>query len=180
MWGFIQDLYSTLLESMIKMSGIRDEWEGPRFLPMSVKAGLDVYYRSLKQECPFHFGTDELGFMMSAPLVYSENLRKMDDQFWFNMAEITRLGKTELWENRIFPESHIRKEPWFHRKTKSTIFELVAKAIAWEREAGSSEDLGTLFVRWDYDTPWVELLDKGSAVFHNLYSINKALQKKHR
>lgn len=46
-----------------------------------------------------------------------------------------------------------------------------------EKEEGFSGELGMIITRWQYDTPWKELLDKGSAAFHNLYRINEALWK---
>ena len=179
-WESMEDLYTTLLESMIKMSGIKDQWENPEFLPLAVKAGLEVYFRSAKLECPFFFGTDELGFFLSADLTYTEYLRKMDDQFWFHVAELTSFGELDLWEHRGWPDSRIRQEPWFHRKSKSKIFHLIRSSVAWEKEDSSPGDLGMLIIRWKYDTPWEELLYKGSAAFHNLYRINEALWKKRR
>lgn len=180
MWEFIKDLYTTLMESIIRMSGIKDQWEGPQYLPMAVNAGLDVNFRSVKLECPFLFGTDELGFTLSADLIYAEHLRKMDDLFWFRVAELSRFGELDLWEHMAWPDPRIRQEPWFHRKSKSKIFHLIRSAVAWEKEEGSSENLGMLIVRWKYETPWEELLEIGSAAFHNLYRINEALWKKHR
>ncbi len=179
-WESMETIYATLSESMISLSGVRDKWDGPGFLPLAVNAGLEVFYRSDKLECPFHFGTDENGFFLSAHMIYSENIRKMDDRFWFQMAELTRFGKLDIWENRVFPESRVRQEPWFHRKSKSLIFHLIRSAVAWEKEEGFAEDLGMIIVRWKYDTAWEELLRKGSAAFHNLYLINEALYKKSR
>jgi hypothetical protein len=179
-WESMENIYATLLESMISLSGVRDKWDGPEFLPLAVNAGLEVFYRSDKLECPFHFGTDANGFFLSTELIYSENIRKMDDRFWFQMAELTRFGKLDLWENRVFPESRLRQEPWFHRKSKSRIFHLIRSAVAWEKEEGLAEDLGMIIICWKYDTAWEELLSKGSAAFHNLYRINEALSKKSR
>lgn len=177
-WQSMKNIFSTALRSMISMSGVKDKWEGPTFLPLAVDAGLEVFYRSDKLECPFHFGTDEIGFFLSADLIYSENIRKMDDQFWFLIAELARFGKLDLWENRVFPESRARQEPWFYRKSKSRIFHLIRSAVAWEKEEGFSEDLGMIIIRWKYNTAWEELLRKGSDAFHNLYRINEALCKK--
>ena len=177
-WESMEDLYAALMESMIKMSGIKDQWESPEFLPLAVKAGLEVYFRSTKLECPFYFGTDELGFFLSADLMYSEYLRKMDDRFWFHIAELTRFGELDLWEHRAWPESRTRQEPWFHRKSKSKIFHLIRSAVAWEKEDSYPGDLGMLIIRWKYDTPWEEWLNKGSAAVHNLYRINESLFKK--
>ena len=179
-WKSMEKIYASVLEAMIEMSGIRDQWEGPEFLPLAVNTGLEVFYRADKLECPFLFGTDELGFFLSADLIYSEYLRKMDDQFWFRVAELTRFGELDLWEHRAWPDSRAKKEPWFHRKSKSKIFHLIRSAIAWEKEDNYSGDLGMLIIRWEYDIPWDELLDKGSAAFHNLYRINEALWKKSR
>lgn len=180
LWDSIEYLYTTLMESMIHMNNIRDQWEGPEYFPLAVKAGLQVYYRSGKLECPFFFGTDEIGFFMSADLLYAEHIRKMDDNFWFYIAELTRFGELDLWEHRGWPESRVKKEPWFHRKTKSHIFQLIRSAVVLEKEDGHPGDLGMLIVRWNYNIGWEDLLDKGSAAFYNLYRINEALRKKHR
>jgi len=99
-WVSTENIYATVLESIVSMSGINDRWEGPEFLPLAVKAGLEVRYRSAKLECPFYFGTDEQGFFLSADLLYSEMIRKMDDNFWYQVAELTRFGKLDLWEHR--------------------------------------------------------------------------------
>jgi len=179
-WESIENIYATVLESIISLSGVRDKWDGPEFLPLAVNAGFEVYYRSDKLECPFHFGTDENGFFLSTYLICSENIRKMDDRFWFHMAELTCFGKLDFWENRVFPESRTRQEPWFHRKSKSRIFHLIRTAVAWEKEEGLAEDLGMIIIRWNYNTAWEELLRKGSAAFHNMYRINEALSKKRR
>jgi hypothetical protein len=179
-WESMENIYAMVLESMISLSGVSDKWDGPEFLPLAVDAGLEVFYRSDKLECPFHFGTDENGFFLSTDLIYSENIRKMDDRFWFQMAELTRFGILDLWENRVFPESRARQEPWFHRKSKSRIFHLIRSAVAWEKEEGLAVDLGMIIIRWKYNTAWDELLRKGSAAFHNMYRINEALCKKRR
>ncbi len=179
-WESMENIYATVLESMINMSGVRDKWDGPEFLPLAVNTGLEVFYRSDKLECLFYFGTDENGFFLSTDMICSENIRKMDDLFWFQFAELTRFGKLDLWENRVFPESRARQEPWFHRKSKSRIFHLIRSAVAWEKEEGFTEDLGMIIIRWKYNTAWEELLRKGSAAFHNMYRINEALCKKSR
>lgn len=179
-WESMKNIFSTVLRSMISMSGVRDKWDGPEFLPLAVYAGLEVFYRSDKLECPFYFGTDEHGFFMSTEITCSENIRKMDDRFWYHMAELIRFGQLDLWENRVFPESRARQEPWFHRKSKSRIFHLIRSAVAWEKEEGFAEDLGMIIIRWKYNTAWEELLRRGSAAFHNIYRINEALCRKSR
>ena len=176
----IKQIYATILDAIIRMSGIRDRWEGPEFLPLNVYAGQEAYFRSTKLECPFHFGTDESGFFLSTDLIYSENLRKMNDKFWFLVAELTNFGELDIWENTFWEDTKKRKQPWFHRKSGSRIFQLIRSSVALEKEEGDSAGIGMLIIRWDFDTPWDELLDKGSAAFQNLYRINKALKKKKR
>ena len=151
-WESIEDTYAAVLESIIRMSGINDRWEGPAFIPLAVKTGLEVHYRSLKLECPFIFGTDQQGFFLSADLLYSEMIRKMDDNFWYQMAELTRFGKLDLWEHRAWPETLVRKEPWFHRKSGSRIFQIIRSSVALEKEDGSADGLGMIIIRWNYDT----------------------------
>ncbi len=179
-WMDTEIMYEEILDAMIRISGARDEWEGPLFLPLAVKGGLEVIYRAAKIESRYIFGTDEIGFFLSTDLSFAENLRKMDDGFWFMMAEISQLGKLDLWENVVLPDSEVRKEPYLYRKSKSKIFSLIRNSIAIEKHYGICEDLDSIIVRWNYDTPWVELLEKGAQAFKNLYRMNYELWRKGR
>lgn len=91
-WIDTRMMYEEILAAMIGMSGVRDEWEEPQFLPLAVTAGLEVICRAGKIESLYYFGTDELGFFLSTDLSYAENIRKMDDNFWFRMSELSQLG----------------------------------------------------------------------------------------
>ena len=179
-WMDAEIMYEEILDAMIRISGIRDEWEGPLFLPLAVKGGLEIIYRAAKIESQYIFGTDEIGFFLSTDLSWAENLRKMNDDFWFMMAELSQLGKLDLWENVVLPDSEVRKEPYLYRKSKSQIYSLIRNSIALEKHYGTCEDLGSIIVRWNYDTPWDELLEKGTRVFRNLYMMNYELWRKRR
>jgi len=179
-WMDTESMYADILDTMIRMSGVRDEWEGPQSMPLAVKGGLEVFYRAEKIESLYRFGTDEIGFILYTDLFYAENIRKMNDDFWFMMSELSQLGKLDLWENRIFEDSDVRREPDLHRKSKSTIFSMIRTAIAMDKHFGSCEDLGAVFVRWKYETPWKELLERGAHAFRNLYRINYELWRKRK
>ncbi len=71
-----------ILTTLILISCVRDEWDGPRFFPLAVKCGLEVIFRAEKIENQFMFGTNEHRFFLSSNLTYAENLRKMNDDFW--------------------------------------------------------------------------------------------------
>ncbi len=175
-----EEMYHDILKTMIAMSGIRDEWGEQLTMPMAVPAGLEVIHRAERITCPFRFGTDELGFFLSTDLIYAEHIRKMDDAFWFRMAELSQIGRLDFWENRGWTDAQVRQEPWYHKKTKSLIFQMIRTSIALEEHHGDCQDLGAVIVRWDYKTPWSELLEKGTHAFINLYRINEALWKKER
>lgn len=177
-WTDTQLMYEEILFAMIGMSGVRDEWEEPEFLPLAVTAGLEVICLAEKIESLFYFGTDNLGFFLSTNLNYAENIRKMDDNFWFRMSELSQLGNLDLWEARGYTDAQKRMEPHFHRKTKSKVFQMIRASIALEKHDGSCMDLGSVIVRWSYDTPWELLLEKGALALRNLYKINEALWKK--
>ena len=149
-----------------------------RVLSLAVKAGLSVHYRAARIESRYIFGTDEFGFFLQTGFSFAENIRKMNDDFWFMMGELSQLGRLHRWENIFFADSEIRQEPWFHRKSGSHIYSLIRNAILLEKKHGSAEDLDSLYVRWDYDTPWEELLEKGGHAFKNLYRMNRALWQK--
>lgn len=177
-WMDTKLMYTEILDTMIRMSGIRDEWDGPKSMLLAVKAGLEVFYQSAKIESLYRFGTDDEGFFMSTDLFYAENIRKMNDGFWYRVAELSRLGKLDLWENIVFENTEMRREPHLHRKSKSVVYSMIRNSIALEHRYGSCEDLGALFIRWEYDTPWDELLLKGSHALRNLYGLNLELWKK--
>lgn len=44
-WESIEELYATVLQAMITMSGIKDRWMGPEFLPMALDNGLECMSR---------------------------------------------------------------------------------------------------------------------------------------
>ncbi len=87
MWLDTEVLYEEILETLISMSGVKDEWEGPEVFPLAVKAGLSVHYRAARIESRYIFGTDEIGFFLQTDFSFAENIRKMNDDFWFMMGE---------------------------------------------------------------------------------------------
>ena len=177
-WSGTRMMYDEILVAMIGMSGVRDEWDGPQSLPLAVTAGLEVFYRAEKVESLYYFGTDELGFFLSTNLSYAENIRKMDDNFWFRVSELSQLGMLDLWESRGYTDAQKRREPHFHRKSKSTIYQMIRASVALEKHEGNCMDLGSVIVRWNYNTPWEQLLENGALAFRNLYKINEALWRK--
>ncbi len=64
------------------------------------------------------------------------------------------------------------------RKSFKTEYSNGVYRFTLERYYGTNEDLGSIIVRWDYDIPWDELLDKGWQVLRNLYRMNLELWKK--
>ena len=111
-----------ILDALISVSGVKDEWEGPEFFPLT--------------ESRYIFGTGEIGFFLQTDFTYSENIRKMNDDFWFMMGELSQLGKLDRWENIAFRESEMKQEPWFHRKSGSHIYSLIRNAILLEKKYG--------------------------------------------
>lgn len=178
LWLDTEILYNEILETLIQIGGVNDQWEGPEVFPLAVKAGLSVHYRSAQTESRYIFGTDEIGFFLQTDFAYAENIRKMNDDFWFRMAELSQFGRLDRWENIVFTDAQKRLEPWFHRKSGSHIYSLIRNAILLEKEHGTCMDLDSIYVRWDYDTPWEELLDKGGHALRNLYRMNRALWQK--
>lgn len=55
---------------------------------------------------------------------------------------------------------------------------MIRASIALEKHDGSCMDLGSVIVRWNYDTPWEQLLENGALAFRSLYKINEALWRK--
>lgn len=179
-WTDTELMYAEMLDTMIEISGIREDWDGPHFMPLAVKGGMEVYYQAEKIESLYRFGTDEIGFFLYTDLFYAENIRKMNDDFWFRMSELSQLGTLDLFQSLVFPASEVRQEPFLHYKSKSKIYSLIRNSIALEKYLGTSEEIGSLIVRWNYDIHWNELLSKGSQALRNLYKINYELWRKRK
>ena len=177
-WTDTDLMYSQIFETFLEIDNFRDGWTKEMSMPLAVDRGLAVYYRAEKTETLYHFGTDELGFFLSTDLFDTENIRKMNDQFWFMFSELSQLGTLDLFENKVVPYAEERKAPYLHRKSKSILYTLIQHSFALERYYGTNEDMGSIIVRWDYDIPWDELLDKGWQALRNLYRMNLELWKK--
>lgn len=131
-WMRQNHVCTEIMGVMISGSRITEVWGMPKLLPLP-------------------FGGLEIAFPTA----------KVNDSFWYRLAELDKLGKLEHF-GQPDPESReLREAPYLHRLTKSVLFSLVQQALYEEKENGSVDELGGLQVRWKLNTPWTELLTNG-------------------
>lgn len=100
---------------------------------------MEVFYRAEKIESRYVFGTDELGFFLSTDLFNTENIRKMNDDFWFMLSELSQLGTLDFFQSTCVSPEAERKEPLLHKKSKSIVYSLIQNSIALEKYYGTNE-----------------------------------------
>ncbi len=168
------EIFSTLFE----INNFRDTWNGPHMILLAVPRGMEITYWSEKIDSIHKFGTDQKGFFLETNLLHVDNIRKMNDDFWLLICELSQLGKLDLFQGTVVPPREIREHPFLHKKSKNILYSLIRGSLALESYYGTNEDFGFIIVRWTYDSSWDELLDKGWRVLRNLYRINYELWKK--
>ncbi len=169
-----------IMESLIEASNIKENWNHLHSLPSGSSGGLEIIYQSVAVKNNYTFGFDDVGFFLDTELSNMEGFRKMDDTFWFKLAELSQLGKLEYSMDRIPEPGDIRESPYLHRKSKSTLFTLIQDAIATEKLYGSPDYMGILIVRWKYNTSWEKLLCNAVHALQTLYYLNKTLEAKRK
>ena len=107
-------------------------------------------------------------------------IRKMDDTFWFKLAELSQLGKLEYFIRRVPESGEIRQFPYLHGKSRSALFTLIQDAISSDMLNGSTNYLGTFIVKWKYTASCEKFLSSAILALKNLYYLNKALDAKQK
>ncbi len=64
------------------------------------------------------------------------------------------------------------------KNAKSSIFQLVRNYILLEAYDGSSDDLGSLEIKWPLTASWTELITNAAKAFRYIYRVNYMLYRK--
>jgi hypothetical protein len=177
-WNDVELLYMEIFDTLFEITSFRETWNGPHVMPLAVPRGLEVNYWAERIGSMYNFGTDHQGFFLETNLLNVHNMRKMNDDFWFTVSELSRLGKLDFFQGTVVPPGEARKRPLLNRKSKSILYSLIQGSLSLESYYGTSEDIGSIIVRWSYNIPWDDLLNNGWRVLRNLYRINYELWKK--
>ena len=177
-WKDLQMLCMEMMDLLIEASNIRETWDPIHFLPLVSPIGLEAIYQTHSIPGTYIFCMNEKGFFLETVLHHPEGIRKMNDTFWFRLAELSQLGNLDYVIERVPEPGEARQFPSLHKKSKSKLFTLIQDAIATEQVLGSTGHLGILQVQWKFDTPWDTLLTHALPTLQNLYFLNKALYEK--
>jgi hypothetical protein len=167
------ELYIEIANVFIEYGKYKDDLEIKSYFPTTF--GLEIFIQSKKMGCNFKFGSDEDGFLLEVYLHNLENLRKMSDEFWRELLELSTLGKFDFEEN-ISPWASVDQEhePAL-KNSNSGIFRLLRNHILLSLQKDDLCDVGSLSVRWPFHNDWNTLLAVGSQAFRILYNANYSL-----
>ncbi|QNN42638.1 hypothetical protein [Pedobacter roseus] len=174
------ELLMSIAEHFFSLGKFKDSWDNSKCY-INVY-GQNLLLKSEKLDTIFHWGLDEHYFYLECHIIYAENLRYMNDEFYELILALKALGDFEFFEvGRITKD----ERPYYENKT-STVFQLIRNFMLYQTEKmnGSnyqqppSLDLGQFCLKWDAQRiDWEELIEKASAAFKIMYNINYKLWK---
>jgi hypothetical protein len=90
------DVLAEINDLFIKYGGFKDEFDNSC---MYVYPNLELIIKSKKTRMSFNFGIDYKGIYIRTSLLYIENIRYMDDDFYKSLLKLLELGDFELRDN---------------------------------------------------------------------------------
>ncbi|MEQ7802237.1 hypothetical protein ABDJ41_20745 [Pedobacter sp. ASV1-7] len=173
------DLLYAIAQNFITYGKFKDTWDISKCSHNVF--GQHLYLNSEKLDINFYWGVDQDTFYIESFMIHPENLRHMTDEFWEMLLELKTIGKLELnCPTLLSPELR----PFMENKT-SSVFQLIRSFMLQQLEVMKNNpfgaeyqvNLGTLVMKWDFNTPWGQLLEQSCKAFKMLYSMNYMLWK---
>lgn len=169
--GSISDLF-------FKYGSFKDKFENGHFHPNF--HGPSLIIKSIKTETSYNFGIDEKGIYLNTYLMHSDNLRYMDDSFWLELLQLSKIGEFELVENEHFGQETKNKYPQeLFNNQKGNIYRIFRKYFISSIERHNDIVLGDLQIRWKYSDDFYDIISNGCIAFKALYNLNYQLWKVH-
>ncbi|WP_367971594.1 hypothetical protein RJD38_21135 [Vibrio scophthalmi] len=170
----IQKLLSEMLAIARKESRIKATFSHPQ--PVFTLIGDAVSISSDKLNLTVTFGIFNGKFYLEASFNHPEHMGKVDDDFWCNLARLSKLGELEFQEHAS-PETKLfltlQKR---HRATKSAILKVIQHYIICTDDDSFND--GSLEISWEINTPFHDLLGYMSEAFCCLYNMNYQLYRR--
>jgi hypothetical protein len=141
--------------------------------------GLDVIIRSQKTESIYYFGIDRTRIYLTTQLRYPENIRFMEDSFYWEILNLKVLGEFNLEENGSHPSKLKKMYPKFFNNSKSNIYRLLRNNIVDSTLDEQIREVENFKISWPSDINLTEFITKSSLAFKVLYKLNYELWKVH-
>ncbi|RKR81899.1 hypothetical protein BDD43_2060 [Mucilaginibacter gracilis] len=156
----------------------KDEWDNSKCSMFPF--GQYLLLRSKKMDIAFHWGVEWNHFYLEAPVLYSENIRFMTDDFWTALLELKSLGEFEFTGGGRL---NAKEKPYVENKT-STVFQMIRSFMLFQVDQMSGDyphytslDLGSLIIKWPMSKDWPALLEHACKAFRLMYNLNYQLWK---
>lgn len=165
-----------LFNEILKRKKIKDRWE-PLYchiFPFSTGA----IEKSSKTQTEIILGVGIDGFFAKSPLRYSYCIRHMDDNFWYCLAEITKVGKAELTGSGMTKKilSNLQNKTLLGHK-RSLIFSLARDYILLHQDEDAQLSTGSILITLPLETSFVEAASFYTDATALLYEINYLLYR---
>lgn len=172
-------LLMSIAENFFKYGKFKDTWDNSKCYLNFL--GQNLLLRSEKMNITFSWGLDANDFFLECSIMYPENLRYMNDNFWSELLVLKSLGQFEFTGSGYL---NSKERPFFENKT-STIFQMVRNFMLYQTEKMDetnyrlppSMDMGQLILKWDVNIDFEVLLEQSCKAFKALYSLNYQLWK---
>ncbi len=169
----IHQLLSEFLSIIQKGSKVREPFSLPQLALTLVGDAVVVDSEKLKLSITFWIYMNR--FYLESSFNYPEHMGKVDDEFWFNLCSLSKLGRVEFQEN-ICPDTELsRKLEKKHRVMKSSVLATIQNYIICTDNDCIND--GSLGISWGINTDLGELLYKASFAFACLYKMNYQLYR---
>jgi hypothetical protein len=171
------ELLISIAENFFSYGKFKDKWDTSKcsLFPL----GQYILLRSEKMDINFIWGIELNNFYLETFIIYPENLRFMNDDFWAALLEMKGLGEFQYSVGGLNAE----ERRYFENKT-STVFQMIRTFMLYQvnqSKAAYSDhnylDLGTLTIKWPMSNNWANLLQNTCNAFRLLYNLNYQLWK---
>ncbi|EPY1013283.1 hypothetical protein ACW9OX_004383 [Vibrio vulnificus] len=171
----INKLLYEMLSIAQKESGVKANFSSPQVWSTPLEHSMSISSGKLKLE--FVFGVRTSEFYLEASFNYPEQIGKVDDQFWLQLAHLSSLGNLQF-NGSASPDTklsrNLRKK---NRVLKSTIFEVIQHYIVCADDECFND--GALEISWGLNTDFSDLLASLAAAFSCVYKMNYQLYRRH-
>ena len=162
------------LKIFSKFGRFKDNWSDPMY---SLTIGITAEIESEKTGCKYELYSGSEGFYLQSSLIYNDNLKKMNDEFWESVLKLANYGKFEFIENNLLSTKKSDQYKQFFRFDHSNLFNLLRNYILLDINNESSIDFGFLSIKWGKNISIEQLLINGCQAFKSLYKIDYLLYK---
>ncbi|BCK33220.1 hypothetical protein VCSRO96_3040 [Vibrio cholerae] len=157
-----------------KESKVKEQFSAPKLAPILVGNAITITSDKLNLEITFGIFKNE--FYLESSFNYPEHMGKVDDDFWFTLANMSKLGMLKFQENASPATDLSEKLEKKHRALKSSVLAAIQNYIICVDDDCIND--GGLEISWKINTDFCELLSNLSGALGCIYKLNYQLYRR--